>query len=94
MIWMLGLLHWKCFQTRQYLFGRLRERSLPRILRLLLLPAGCRPLAAAAVLPSAHLVSMHGGTLDHRGFLRTPKERLTRAIGPRLALQRGVCLRT
>ena len=39
------------------------------------------PLAAAAVLPPAHLVSMHVGMLDHRGFLRTPRERLTRAIG-------------
>ena len=47
------------------------------------------PLAAAAVLPSAHLVSMHVGMLDHRGFLRTPKEGLTRAIGHRSGASEG-----
>ena len=37
-----SLLHWTVFQHAQYLFGRLRDESLPRILLLLLLPAGCR----------------------------------------------------
>ena len=51
--------------------------------------ACCLLAAAAAVLPLAHLVSMHGGKLDHRGFLRTPKERLTRAIGHRSGASEG-----
>ena len=73
MILRLDLLHWECFQARQFHFlNRLCERVRVHVYCVCCCCLLLSPLAAAAVLPPAHLVSMHVDAFDNRGFLWTP----------------------